>query len=140
MDNYQFTIDTTQYRSMQKAIDSMTKLAAIMFAASILMGAVVLVMMLMINLKDREFELGVLLSMGENKAKIIGQMMLESLFPVLCAMTAAVFCSGWMQQIFANLFTTVVDLSLTPITIFEMYLAGFLLTLKAAIRAEDMAE
>ena len=47
-------------------------------------------------------------------------------------MTAAVFCGGWMQQIFASLFTSVVDISPTPVTIFEMYLAEILLTLLAS--------
>jgi len=126
-ENFEFVIDTTQFRSMRSAIDSMTKLAALMSSAAIIMGGVVLVMMLIITLKDREFEVGVLLSMGENRGKILAQLLLESLLPVLAAMTVSLGCSWFSQQAVGALFATTIQAAATPGVIFAMYIAGILL-------------
>lgn len=126
-ENFEFVIDTTQYRSMQSAIDSMTKLASLMSATAIIMGGVVLVMMLMITLKDREFEVGVLLSMGENRGKILAQLLLESLVPVLAAMTASLSCNGFGQQAVGALFATTIQAVATPGVVFAMYVVGIML-------------
>lgn len=129
-EHFEYTIDTTQYRSLQGSIHSMTQLAGVIYAAAVLMGGIVLVMLLMITMKDREFELGVLLSMGEGKGKIIAQMILEALVPVLLGMTAAVFCGGIGRQFLNGLFSGgAVTVTSTPATVLEMYAVGILLTL-----------
>lgn len=131
-EDFRFTIDTTQYRSMQSAIDSMTQLSSIMAAAAVITGGVVLVMLLSITLKDRDFELGVLLSMGEDKGKIWAQLFFESLVPVLLGMTAALSCSDAARQLVAGLFSTSMPIRQTGGAVLQMYAAGVVLTLFAS--------
>lgn len=131
-EDFRFTIDTTQYRSMQSAIDSMTQLSSIMAAAAVITGGLVLVMLLSITLKDRDFELGVLLSMGEDKGKIWAQLFFESLVPVLLGMTAALSCSDAARQLVAGLFSTSMPIRQTGGAVLQMYAAGVVLTLFAS--------
>ena len=59
------------------------------------------------NLRDRMFEIGILLSVGETKMRIMLQMLMESFCPVLLAITAGVIFSYPL----ANVIKIAVDLS-----------------------------
>ena len=80
-----FIIDDGQYRAVRNAIEATTRIAWAMLVASLTVTCVVLVLLTRISLRSREYEIGVLLSLGESRGKIYGQMLLESLVPVLAA-------------------------------------------------------
>ena len=63
--------------------------------------------MILMNLRDRMFEIGILLSVGETKMRIMLQMLMESFCPVLLAITAGVIFSYPL----ANVIKIAVDLS-----------------------------
>ncbi len=134
-DNLQTTIDDLQYRAMKGTIASMTGMAAAMLIASCAIGGITLVMLLLIQLNSRDFELGVLLSLGESKGKIVLQLILESLFPVLLATTAAIFASPLADWAVNLLFTgsLTAPVSATAASITAMYLCGCALTLAASV-------
>ena len=128
-----YTKNNSDYRKMAEALNGMNGTTMIMVVASIIMGAVILTLLTVISLKERDFEIGVLLSMGEIKWKIVTQLILESLIPVLLAVTGAVFISSIAAQEIGNMIgasdmTVVVDSS----SILLMYLCGVALTLIAS--------
>jgi len=131
-EEFRFIIDDTQYRSMESSINSMTNIAMAMLIAAIIMGVIVLTLLIMISLKDRDFELGILLSMGEVKWRIVTQFVLECLCPVLLAMTATVFVSGFISRIIERFFGDSIEVFVNTQPILLMYLCGVALTLIAS--------
>ena len=125
-----FSIDDSRYRSVRSMIASVTKIAGAMLAAAIVVGCAVLILLTLISLKGREFEIGVLLSMGEDKWKIGAQLVLESLFPVVLSATAALcltpFSRLCINQVFGGTWQST---ALTPQMTGGLYLSAAVLTL-----------
>ena len=107
----------------------------IMVLASMIMGAIILTLIVMIQVKDRDYEIGILLSIGESNIKIILQMIIEVLTPILLGAAIAVYISS----LFVNKLTDFlggrdkIDVSLQFGPIFYMFLCGIILTLVASI-------
>lgn len=104
-----------------------------MVTASMVMGAIILTLLVIMAMKERDFEIGILLSRCECKWKIIAQMILEVLVPVMLAVTASVFISGWVAQSIGTLLggeNIKVTIERAPVII--MYLCGLGLTLLAS--------
>ena len=124
-----------EYRKIAMSLDSLVNIATLIFAASILLGAVILTALVMISLGDREFEIGVLLSMGENKGKIVLQLVLENLLSVLLAVTAGVAVSTWATGFLGGLLGAAergIQVGLEPYPVLLVYLCGIGLTLLAS--------
>lgn len=83
-------IRDTKYRSLAGPLSSVQGAAAVMVAAVLVMGAVILVLVTLLSMHAREYEMGILLAMGEQKWKIILQLFLELLVPVLAAVTLSI--------------------------------------------------
>lgn len=78
-------------------------ISTIMVVGIIIVGAVILSLILVLNLKGRKFEIGVLLSLGEQKAKVILQMALETLIPVIIAFTISIAAGNLAAQQIGNI-------------------------------------
>ena len=78
-----------------------------MVIVSVILGTITLSFLILMNLRDRMFEIGILLSVGETKMRIMLQMLMESFCPVLLAITAGVIFSYPL----ANVIKIAVDLS-----------------------------
>lgn len=132
-DSLLFSIDDSSYRSVRSAITSMTRIAAAMLAAAIAVGCAVLILLTLISLKGREFEIGVLLSMGEDRWKICAQLVLESLCPMLLAATAALCMTPLAKLGMGTIFAEQAERTgLTSLIIAALYFAAVLLTMAAA--------
>lgn len=83
-----------EYRKIALSMDSIVAVASLVFWAAIALGAILLTALVMISLSSREFEIGVLLSMGEGRGKVILQLGIETLVPVLLGVTAGALLSG----------------------------------------------
>lgn len=83
-------IRDTEYRSLAGPLSSVQGAAAVMVAALLVMGAVILVLVTLLSMHAREFEMGILLAMGERKWKIILQLFIELLVPILLAVTLSI--------------------------------------------------
>ncbi len=126
----QFSINDSHYRSVRSLIVSVTRIASAMLVAAIVVGCVVLVLLTLISLKSRDFEIGVLLSMGEDKWKICAQLVLESLFPVLLSATAALCMTPLARLCIGEIFGGSLELAgVTPQSALAIYLAAVVLTL-----------
>jgi len=82
------------YRKIALSMDSIVAVASLVFWAALALGAILLTALVMISLSSREFEIGVLLSMGEGRGKVILQLAIETLLPVLLGVTAGALISS----------------------------------------------
>jgi len=83
---YQIQQESQWYDRVAKPLDQEAKLAGAMLY--LLLGSVVLIIALIValSIKERRREVGVLLSMGESKIKVIGQLALEMALPILVSL------------------------------------------------------
>lgn len=72
--------DTNAYKSSLESIQSMKHMIQILSCSIIVCGLVVLSLVLVLGLRDRIHEMGVLLSIGKSKMEIIVQFILELVF------------------------------------------------------------
>lgn len=123
-----YHIDDTEYRNLSGSFTGMQA----MVAASVFMGSIVLVLLTILNMKPRDFEIGILLSMGESKWKIILQLMLEMLIPVFVSITASVFINAASAEGIGRLLSSTITVSMESGPIIMIYLFGLCLTVLAS--------
>lgn len=135
--NITFLIDDNEYRSMASTINSMIRISFAMVTASMIMSGIILTLLVMIQFKDRNHEIGILLSIGERKVNIIIQIIVEILVPILLAATGAICISiVTARQITAFLGGgEKISISIRPLPVIAMYLCGILLTIIASASA-----
>jgi putative ABC transport system permease protein len=133
-DQLSFLINDSEYRSMAGTINSMIRISLAMVVVSMLMGAIIVSLLVMILFKDRNYEIGILLSMGESKAKVVTQMIIEVLVPILLAATGAVCISTITAYRITAFFggSDKIVVTVQPFPVFAMYLCGILLTIIAS--------
>ena len=78
-DNLTVAIDTSEYDSMASSIESVGSFATTILIIVIVAAIIIVTLIVTINVKDRRYEMGVLLSLGANKTNIIGQIATELL-------------------------------------------------------------
>ncbi len=69
--------DTTLYEQMVGPIESVGSFATTLLIIVIVASAAIITLIVTINVKDRRYEMGVLLSLGAKKSNIIGQIFVE---------------------------------------------------------------
>ena len=76
-DNLTLDIDTSAYDRSVGPIESVGNFATTIMWVVILASVVIITLVITINVKDRRYEMGVLLSLGAKKSNIVGQVLLE---------------------------------------------------------------
>lgn len=77
--NLKLDIDDSAYQTMVGPIEQVGSFATTIFWIVILATIIIITLIVIINVKDRRYEMGVLLSLGAKRANIIGQILLELL-------------------------------------------------------------
>jgi putative ABC transport system permease protein len=100
-----FTLDAndTAYKQMMAPIETVASFSKIVVYVVALAGALILALLLMLSIKERMYETGVLLSMGEGKLKIIGQYVLEVLMVAILAFGLSCFSGKYIAQSAGNM-------------------------------------
>lgn len=80
----------SQYEQLTKPLDLMEMIATILIWVVFVAGALIIVSIVTIFVRDRRFEVGLLLSAGESKGKIVFQFIFEILIVALLAFIIAV--------------------------------------------------
>ncbi|MGY3779346.1 ABC transporter permease [Isobaculum melis] len=93
-DYFSFNSDFDQYDKMTAAIDNVASISTIILWIAGIAGVVVLSLIMILSFRDRKFEIGVLLSMGESKVGIVLQMLTEVLILFICAFGLAIGISS----------------------------------------------
>ena len=123
------------YRKIALSMDSIVGVSTLIFWAAIALGAILLTALVMLSLSSREFEIGVLLSMGEGRWKVIFQLAVETLVPVLLGVTAGAAVSTWTAAFAADMLGASrrgVEVGVGGQAVAAVYLCGVALALLAS--------
>lgn len=96
-------IDNQTYKQMISSIEKVAKFSNIVFVIVIIASIIVISLMVINSLKDRNYEIGVLLSLGEKKKKIIGQFIIELVIIASVAFVLSIGTALFASQKFANI-------------------------------------
>ncbi|MCM3747477.1 ABC transporter permease [Paenibacillus pasadenensis] len=83
---YQLDANDDLYKQMMKPIESMASIAKLMVTLVVAAGIAILALIIMLSIKERRKEMGILLSIGEKKSKLIGQFVVEVLLVAVIAL------------------------------------------------------
>ncbi len=96
-DQYKSIYETTLSQTT-KSITSVASISKVIVIAAAVIGAVILALILMLAIKERMYETGVLLSMGEGKFKIISQYLVEVILVASIAFGCSIFSGNYLDQ------------------------------------------
>ena len=75
--NLKVAVDTSEYDSISSSIESVGSFANTILIIVIIAAIIIITLIVMINVKDRRYEIGVLMSLGASKKNVIGQIIAE---------------------------------------------------------------
>lgn len=95
-----YTLDANDmaYQQMMGPIESVASFSNTVIYIVAIAGAIILALILTLSIKERMYETGVLLSMGEGKGKIIAQYVTEVLIIALVAFSLSVVSGKYIAQ------------------------------------------
>lgn len=82
-----------EYKSLTRPLDLISTVISILLVVVFAAGAIIMLAIITIFVRDRKFEIGLLLSSGEGKLKILSQFLLEILVVSIIAFTIAAAAS-----------------------------------------------
>jgi len=86
--------DNSEYDSLTKPLNLISMIASILIGVVFVAGAMIILALVTIFVRDRKFEIGLLLSSGESRPKIIAQFMLEILAIALVSFSISIATSN----------------------------------------------
>ena len=90
--------DTQAYEEYMETVNGINDIINMMTYSIMLGGVIVLSLILILWLRERIYEIGILLSIGINKAKIIGQFILELVFISIPSIPASLLLGGLIMR------------------------------------------
>ncbi len=97
-DTYSVDTNDTAYQEMIKPIEGVGTFAKTALVVVAIAGAIILMLILMLFIKERTHETGVLMSMGESRIKIILQYMTEVLIIAIVAFSISIVSGRFIAQ------------------------------------------
>ena len=111
-EDYEISEEENQFSGMVESLDVVKQMISVMIMAVIGAGIIVLSLVLILWVRERMYEIGILLAIGCSKMKIMGQFILELVLTslpamILAAMLGRIFV-GWILGAILDLssFTT----------------------------------
>lgn len=100
LEDYEILEEENQFSEMVESLDVVRQMIFMMIMAVIGAGVIVLSLVLILWVRERMYEIGILLAIGRSKMKIMGQFILELVLVSLPAMILAVILGrifvGWI--------------------------------------------
>ena len=93
--DYDIQIETSLYESALKPLENVSKISTFLIIFLLIVSIVLLILILRIWIGGRKKEMGILISIGETKGKIRGQIMLEGGILLLGALILAAGITMW---------------------------------------------
>lgn len=97
-DYYSVKTDEVAYNNFIKPIEQMTKIASIFLGVVLVLGATILLLLSMLAIRERKYEIGVLRAMGMKKSGIVIQMLLESVMIMAVCLVIGLLIGGLLAQ------------------------------------------
>ena len=94
--------DTAAYEQMVGPIENVASTSTVLVIVVTIAGAFIIGLLSMLSIKDRKYELGVLLSLGEARIKIVMQLICEMLIIAIISFGLAVGVSNFTAQATTN--------------------------------------
>ena len=89
LEDYEISEEENQFSGMVESLDVVKQMISVMIMAVIGAGIIVLSLVLILWVRERMYEIGILLAIGRSKMKIVGQFILELILISLPAMILA---------------------------------------------------
>ncbi|SFL38270.1 putative ABC transport system permease protein [Gracilibacillus orientalis] len=89
---------TDSYESIAAPIESMSTLSKYVLIVSIITTILIIGLVVLLFLRDRKHELGIYLSLGESRIRVIGQIVTEVLIVSIIGMTLSLFTGNLLAQ------------------------------------------
>lgn len=89
MDTYALQTDTAVYEQMIQPIENVSSFAKKIVILVSVAGVIILALIIMMTIRERKYEMGVLLSLGEKRWKLMAQFFIEILLIFILAMGIA---------------------------------------------------
>lgn len=77
--NYMMSTDEISYNKIVKPAESLANVSNIFLVAVLIIGSVILILLSVLSIRERKYEIGVLRAMGMKKAKVVRGILYESL-------------------------------------------------------------
>lgn len=115
-------VGNSTFDSIAKSIDSMTQTSNLIIYIVFGAGILILSLITSLTLKSREYEIGVLLSLGESKIKVIGQLMSELLIIALVAFSLSIVSGNFIAKYYGeSMLKTQMESTMSQSTSYYVY-------------------
>ncbi len=95
---FKLDANTEEYEQMIEPLENVASFATILVIIVTIAGALIIMLILMLWIKERTHETGILLSLGESKFKIVMQYALEVLLIAIVAFTLSIFTGNIISE------------------------------------------
>ena len=97
--NLKVAVDTSEYDSIASSVESVGSFANTILIIVVIAAIIIITLIVTINVKDRRYEIGVLMSLGADKKNVIGQIATELLIVgtlgfALASVTGTIFAGA----------------------------------------------
>ena len=101
-DSYSVTSSDEIYEQMLSPLSNISSIAQNIVILVAVAGAVILTLIVILSIRERRYEIGVLMSLGENRLKIIGQFFTELLMVTVVSLVIASFAGNFVGNALGN--------------------------------------
>ncbi|MBZ9609179.1 ABC transporter permease [Clostridium estertheticum] len=102
LDDFKIDAQDELYKKLMAPIESVGSFSKTIVIIVAIAGTVILSLLINLSLKDRRYEIGVLMSLGESRFRIIGQLLLELIIVATIAFSIATFTGNKVSQKVGN--------------------------------------
>lgn len=101
-DSYSVTSSDEIYEQMLSPLNNISSIAQNIVILVAVAGAVILTLIIILSIRERRYEIGVLMSLGENRLKIIGQFFTDLLMVTVVSLVIASFAGNFVGNALGN--------------------------------------
>ncbi|WP_067837053.1 ABC transporter permease [Amphibacillus sediminis] len=87
-----------QYDNIAGPVESMSNLSGYVLTAAVIATVLIIGLVVLLFLRDRKHELGIYLSLGEKRARVVGQIVIEVMTVALIAITLSLFTGNLLAS------------------------------------------
>jgi putative ABC transport system permease protein len=80
--NYKLSTDEMSYNKIVKPAEGLAKVSSVFLMAVLLIGSIILILLSVLSIRERKYEIGVLRAMGMKKTKVVRGILYESLITI----------------------------------------------------------
>ncbi|MBM7636562.1 ABC transporter permease [Streptococcus saliviloxodontae] len=101
-DTYSVTTSDEVYQQMLAPLNNISSIAKNIVILVAVAGAAILTLIVILSIRERRYEIGVLMSLGENRLKIIGQFFTELLMVTVVSLLVTGFAGNFVGNALGN--------------------------------------